>query len=138
LGSGVGKPAIAAALLWPLRRSIGIELLPSLHQQACQSLNKLQLLLSSNAEYSSNINVEFICGDLFKADLSSADIVFVASTGFDQHMFQRLADKLCDVSPGTVILTLSLPLPSAEFEVKLEQRFRFSWGNCSVFFAIRK
>lgn len=133
LGSGIGKPVVAAALLFPFRRAVGVELLPSLHALATSAAARLV-----NTNHSSPPSIEFVCGDLFQQDVTDADLVFVASTGFDARMFARLAAHLATMRAGSVVLTLSLPLPGTDFEVALEQRYRFSWGNCSVFFARRR
>jgi SAM-dependent methyltransferase len=166
LGSGTGKPCIAAALLWPFRKVVGVELLPSLHALATQAAARLALgngesslagdgpgesMETSGAATSAaqaQPDVMFQCGDLFALDVGDADIVFVASTGFDEATFERLARHLRQsVRIGTVIVSLSLPVPvqasvaaskvavDADFKTVLEKRFRFSWGNCSVYFS---
>lgn len=166
LGSGTGKPCIAAALLWPFRKVVGVELLPSLHALATQAAARLALgngesslvgdghgesMGTSDAAATAaqlHADVVFQCGDLFAIDVGDADIVFVASTGFDEATFERLARHLRQsVRIGTVIVSLSLPVPmqtsvaaskaavGADFKTVLEKRFRFSWGNCSVYFS---
>ena len=167
LGSGTGKPCIAAALLWPFRKVVGVELLPSLHALATEAAARLALgngessrtgdgrggamgTFDAAAAAQVQSNVVFQCGDLFALDVGDADIVFVASTGFDEATFARLARHLRQsVRIGTVIVSLSLPVPvqacvaaskeaadaEADFKTVLEQRFRFSWGNCSVYFS---
>ena len=137
LGSGVGKSVIAASLLLPFIRACGVELLPSLHAQAVATAQRFTLASVDDGNAAAASPIEFVCGDFFARDIRDADVCFVASTGFDDAMFARLAAHLRrSVRAGTIVMTLSLPLPGDDFRVLLERRFRFSWGNCAVYVSV--
>ena len=80
--------------------------------------------------------VQLLQSDFFACEDSwaGADVVFVASTAFPDSLMQRLA-AACDrlLLKGARVLTLSVPLPSKQFRVSLEEKYRMSWSNVTVF-----
>ncbi|KAJ8614531.1 hypothetical protein CTAYLR_000822 [Chrysophaeum taylorii] len=121
LGSGMGKAVIAAAVVHPFRKVWGVETLEGLHELSLALKKEFEKasahLVDSNDEQLPEI--EFIRGDLFRADVSEADVVLVHSGCFTVKTMTRLgkmmSTQLC--RPDTLVITVSAPLPeSAGFE----------------------
>ena len=135
LGSGTGKAVVAAALLYSFADCVGVELLPSLHAVADAAVTAT-LAIPPHVEAPPRSRLHVVCGDLFEQGnlLPTADVVYVATTGFDDALLRRLADFLAaGLRPGAITITLSLPLPHARFHVIHSAPYRFSWGNCTVY-----
>lgn len=132
LGSGSGRPVIAAALTLQDHQSngstvanhsiqcIGIEILPSLYELSIQARDKWNNAFNTHV---SNLNsdddnvatirpmhVEFVLGSIFDLDVcnwTDGDFVFVNSTCFDMTMMLRLYDMSTNMKKGSILVTLS-------------------------------
>mmetsp|Transcript_73972 Transcript_73972/g.128346 ORF Transcript_73972/g.128346 Transcript_73972/m.128346 type:complete len:352 (-) Transcript_73972:63-1118(-) len=135
LGSGLGRAAVAWALLMPQCTAAGIEIRPSLHEAA-------QSILAGLGE-STRQRIHLHCGDCFECDWSEATVLLVNSTGFDDALMARVAAKLSDTAAGTRIVTLSQPLPSppgavvacppAGLTLVSQALYRMTWGNATAY-----
>lgn len=135
LGSGLGRAAVAWALLMPQCTAAGIEIRPSLHDAA-------QSILAGLRE-STRQRIHLHCGDCFECDWSEATVLLLNSTGFDDALMARVAAKLSDTAPGTRIITLSQPLPSppgavtacppAGLTLVSQALYRMTWGNATAY-----
>eukprot|EP00928_Gymnodinium_smaydae_P007361 TRINITY_DN12653_c0_g6_i1.p1 TRINITY_DN12653_c0_g6~~TRINITY_DN12653_c0_g6_i1.p1 ORF type:complete len:319 (+),score=25.73 TRINITY_DN12653_c0_g6_i1:30-959(+) len=127
LGSGVARAVIAFALLFPNCSSAGIEIRPSLHEVACSALARLKLDVQQR--------VSLHLGDMFTCSWSEATLLLVNSTGFDEYLMARVAEKLEDAPAATTVITLSQPLPSIapSFRLVHTARYKMTWGNATAF-----
>lgn len=136
LGSGVGNVVVATALLQatgalgddnPLSSVTGVELLPTLHAVAASAVNGLRSWAKATHRTLPHIAVH--CADLMSHDLSTADIVYMASTVFDDALLQRFARSAAmSLQPGSRVVTLARPLSHAAFRVESVVACTNSWG----------
>ncbi len=145
LGSGTGRPTIAAALLCDFSICRGIELVPDLLEQAEVTLLRYQDRVVNNYTiddyYLSNRraqSIEFLLGDMLELDWLDADVCFANSTCFDHELMQRLSIKAEGLRPGSVFITLTKGLMSSEFELVMKNQYQMSWGDATVYVQIRK
>lgn len=134
LGSGTGKMVVYAAFLAPLRKSVGVELLPELHEAAQmvgeRYRREIQPQLSDERR---ETELCYQLGDIFETDLSDADIVVShCCTCFDDALMQRLSDKLEACRPGTRIVTVTRGLPSDVFEPLGASACQMGWGQATL------
>lgn len=126
LGSGTGRPVIAASLLHPFNCCIGIELLHGLHSLSLQALEQWKIFKESS-RYNNNIRTKevfFIQGsmlDLSILDWTDGDIVFANSTCYSDDMMQELYNLSKNMKLGSVFITLSQPLMNI-LRMKQQQR----------------
>ncbi|MDD1475293.1 hypothetical protein MEO41_29110, partial [Dolichospermum sp. ST_sed4] len=60
--------------------------------------------------------IEFIQADFTKTNISDANVVYIASTCFDDNFMSKLALSLeQQLATGTKVITLTRKLPSAKF-----------------------
>ena len=151
-GSGIAKTLFVAALLYPFKQCVGIEIIHKIHLKALNYKQKIPNKYNHLFQCKPN-DLHIINGNIFDEDLlnktcftekqlnNSNYIIFIASTAFNTQMMEMLSNKLCKIFKNTLshskkhqifIITLSHPLPN--FSVKLRQLFRMSWGNCQAFF----
>ena len=78
LGSGTGKAVIAAAMVFPLKKSCGIELFNPLHDAACQQQQKLMLIPEYQQAAS---HVVFIQDTFLNANFQDATHLFIQLKG---------------------------------------------------------
>lgn len=121
LGSGSGKAVLLTALLYPESRAIGIEFLTEFIDLSELCRQKIQCN-----------NAQFIHGDYFNIDFSSADIVFVNATGLFGDDLVKLRQRLDCVKPGTRIIITSKRLNPQFFEELYAGQVEMSWGPCSL------
>ena len=134
LGSGTGKLVIYAAFLAPLKKSVGIELLPELHDAAQMVAKRYRKEIQPQlTDARRDTQLECRLGDLFDADISDATIVVShCCTCFNDTMMQRLSDKLETCKPGTRIVTVTRPLNSSAFEPLSVAACEMGWGQATL------
>ena len=125
LGSGVGRGVVAAALISGCARCRGVELLPDLHQAACEPAKRFERLrelvvAGKQGDQLAGLDlglmasaIELLCSDLFDVSCSGADVVFVCCVTWGAAIMQRLAEKLAaELSAGARVATVGQSLPS--------------------------
>ncbi len=125
LGSGIGKAVIAATLVYPLQKSVGIEKLETLHNCARQQKQKLIL---ETCDESFAERIEFIYADFLQCELKEADLVFINSTAFIGDSWEKIARHLQQLKKGSQCISISKKLPANEFKLELKTPVEMSWG----------
>lgn len=122
LGSGVGKTVLQAALTVPSARHVGIELVPSRHKCAMRMLKKLkaQGLLG-------NTDVRFRKGDILRARLGDATVLYTCSTAFPEEFMNLLAAKVSRLREGIRLVSLQDLDPNPYFEEEHQLTLDVSW-----------
>tara|TARA_B100000963_G_scaffold254639_1_gene223243 strand:+ start:8013 stop:8579 length:567 start_codon:yes stop_codon:yes gene_type:complete len=92
LGSGIGKMVIHIGLEYNVKKSIGIEYSKERHAGA--------IYLKEKYAKDSN-NIELICGDFLKNNLSDATVIYMDNTVFPNEVSKRIYKLL---SKGTLVL----------------------------------
>ena len=149
LGSGTGKPVLAAALLHRWRGVRGIELCEGLHAASLELQERweggLPFLPPGERSLRYAIPpevratpVRFELGDATQLDWSDAGVVFACSTCFDAALFARLAKCAERLAAGAIVVTCSDRFPESAFELLDERVLVMSWGACSVFIQRRR
>ncbi|CAG9318871.1 unnamed protein product [Blepharisma stoltei] len=134
LGSGTGKPVIAAALLGNFLECKGIELLSSLYEVSLTVKERYdrwvqtQECMLPNNSYP---KVSMILDDIFEYDWSDADLILANSTCYDENMIEKIGK--IEVSPGTFSISLSNSLPVSSWRIVESVRKRMSWGIATVY-----
>ena len=125
LGSGSGRPCIAAALCHPFRACKGIEINPDLFEISQHVVQKWNRLHDP-----SEVEIHFILGNFLDRnhhEWTQGDLIFVNSTCFTPQTMKRLAEIASAMKSGAFIVTLSYQLPISNFAVVDELRFPMSW-----------
>ena len=134
LGSGSGKPALAAALLHDFESVNGIEILESLYTLSMKLrsvwMENIHPLLSAAKR---RTEVNFFLGDITVEDWSNATLCFANSTCFDDDLMRALADKADLMAQGTFFITFTKRLPSEAWEVLEYESHQMSWGSATVY-----
>lgn len=102
-GSGTGKVVFAAALLYPFKHIVGIEILEGLHQ------------LSEHVRKGSGLSAvdQFVLGDFLTVDVAP-DVVIIHCACFSEKLIKRLVKRLAQIlKGGAVVATVSVQLPQA-------------------------
>jgi|FrelakmetLWP11LW_1041352.scaffolds.fasta_scaffold00001_72 hypothetical protein len=137
LGSGSGRLVLYAALSFPFARSIGIELLDGLVNvaQTKLALGKKRLFDLPNFDPNKLGKIDFIRADFTKADLKDANVVYIASTCFEDEFMLNLTLHLeKQLATGTRVITFARPLPSQQFKIIKRQFYPMEWGQATIFF----
>ena len=136
LGSGVGRVAMLSHLLFDFQKCIGIELVEPLHQMALLAQENF-----ANQPFQSALvsclerDLEFICGDIFDADLSAADFIFLNYPFRNPEVLQRLETKMLqELKPKTKIVTVLWQLKNPAFTLLGSENYKFSWGKSPAYF----
>lgn len=114
LGSGTGKAVVACAMVYPVLRSVGIEILPELHAVAAQQAETLYRLEGYSRLRET---IHFIEGDFLQADLTQATMIFINASSLFNPTWKRLGDLLNQLPQLKTIITTSKPLVSTVFNV---------------------
>mmetsp|Transcript_22983 Transcript_22983/g.51087 ORF Transcript_22983/g.51087 Transcript_22983/m.51087 type:complete len:292 (+) Transcript_22983:162-1037(+) len=137
LGSGVGKPVIAAAILHNFDVCYGIEILEGLYSVSLDSLNAYNTKGKAKlASRENDTHVQMIQGDFTKTrtkDWRDADIVFANSTCYDEQLMARMSSVATGMKKGAFFISLTKRLPSTEFDILEYEMYRMNWGEATVF-----
>ncbi len=131
LGSGFGKPCLAAALVLKkeLKKCIGIEYLDGLYAKS------LELKEVYDKETTAEPVVDFIKGD-FLADTTwsnEVDILFMNATCFEPHMVTSISKTLEDkLKPGAIVIMTTKVLEVTSFRKIGPFKKDMSWGTATV------
>lgn len=141
IGSGMGRLVLSAAALHPdLRLCRGIELLPTIHEQAVKNLEACRVgggdrwALDSIASPPSLplAPVELVCGSFDDPYVyfGDADIIFVFSSCMTTPVLSSLAAAVGrQCKPGTLVITTEYMLPLVGAVPPVERDGRFPCGS---------
>ena len=135
LGSGVGKAVLACAMVFPVRKSVGVEIIPELYFGACKQVRQLANM-ENYIEQSHKI--EFILGDFLEVTLEEATIIFINSTALFNPTWEKLCMRLELLENLRTVITTSKTLPSKHFTVVNQTRVKMSWGVVFAYVHVRK
>lgn len=132
LGSGAGKPVIAAALSSNFVKCVGLEYL----QLLVDASREAALVYEEKKPDTIRTKIEFHCCDI--TDLAAYDwtkdasVVFANSTCFDETLMLKIAKVAALLPSGTIFVTLTRKLPSDQFELCDSKLYQMSWGGATV------
>ncbi len=130
LGSGTGKAVIAAALLFPFKKVVGVELLDEL---CFASVHVLERLKAEGASHSFELpEIQFYQKDFLKFDFSDADVVFAHATCFHDGQLRLLQPQLEKLKKGSRLLVVSKPIGSPIYKLVGTSERPFSWGKATL------
>lgn len=136
LGSGTGRVVMQSHLLFNFKKSIGIELLPGLHDQACEVTDKfveeIEPLIRNEL---GDRELHLFNESFFDVDLSEADLILLNHPIKDRDLFLKLEQKfLNELKPGTKIITIIRALANPKFKQLGSEKYTFSWGESTTHF----
>lgn len=130
---------MAAALLHPFNKCIGIELLKGLFD--------LSLRVQSDYESQREVicrefpdlypqiedlpDLEYLLGSFFDVDWSDSSLILANSTCFSQDMMQRIARR--PVPLDTFAITLSRSIGGGNWDLLDSFRRPMSWGEATIY-----
>jgi SAM-dependent methyltransferase len=130
LGSGTGKAVLACAMVFPVCKSVGVELLPELHLCACE----IKQQLATHVNYEQQVQkIDFILGDFLDTPLEEATLIFVNSSTLFGITWEKLCLLLSNLPRAHTIISTSKPLISTVFTAKISTRMQMSWGIVPVY-----
>lgn len=126
LGCGSGKVVFITAILYRqfgVRVADGVELLPLLYAAATHIWDETRQSSESGP------SVHFHCTDLFTFDVSKYNVIFCASTVFNQAKMQKLHDLCLVLESDSIVITLSKRLPTSNSFICVSSfSALMSWG----------
>jgi SAM-dependent methyltransferase len=135
LGCGVGKAVIACAMVYPVRKCVGIELLPELYFIAQQQTQQL----ATYPDYQQQAKkILILQDDILEAELSEATLIFINSTTFFGTIWEKINLRLSNLSQLQTVITTSKALPNADFSLINTTELQMSWGVVLAFIHTRK
>ncbi|AWN72820.1 methyltransferase [Legionella anisa] len=135
LGSGTGKAVLACSMVFPICKSIGIELFPELYLDACKRLEQLAAMKNYAGQAK---KIQFVLGDFLKVNFDDATLVFINSTAFFGPTWEKLCAKLDHLPHLNTVITTSKTLPNTHFTVTTRTKVQMSWGVVFAYIHTRK
>ena len=135
LGCGAGKAVLACAMVYPIQKAVGVEILPELYTCASTQVQHL----ASLDEYKNRAStIQFILGDFLKVSLQEANFVFVNSSSLFGTTWENLCLVLNNLPQLETVITTSKPLISAVFTPQISTKIQMSWGIVPAYIHFRK
>jgi hypothetical protein len=115
----------------------GVELLPTLAAVATSSINGLIKWADAYGRKLPRLSVA--CADLESFDLADVDVVYMASTVFEDALVERFAQRAAaTLRPGSRVVTLASPLKHDAFRVDRVVQCTNSWGAEEAYVNVRR
>lgn len=130
LGSGTGKTVISAAMVFPLKKSIGIECLKTLDDIA----KKIKQDLISINDYKDKKSViQFQHNDFLECDWDDGTLIFINSTTIIGALWAQLLVKLERLQQNTIVITTTKSIPLESFQLIYCTDVLMSWGIVTAY-----
>lgn len=118
IGCGCGLPVLIASHLVGTAR--GIELVPSMVEFAARAAKKFECH-----------NTEFVAANIRDAEIGDVDIVYVAATTLTEELRRVIGDKLEQLRPGAIVITLTYSFQSEHLVLVDKFKSPFAWWRSS-------
>lgn len=132
-GTGVGKALAVAALFYPFKKCVGIELFGTLAEAAKHATDQLK---TNNNEALANPEITFdiLEQNFLTADISGADILFINATCYAGETWKKLNNQLAEQlhAGARVIITTQMLTHTSAFRLQSQNLFAMSWGVSRV------
>lgn len=133
LGAGVGKPVIAAALLFDFQACVGIEQLRGLYKVACSRPKRLLRCLQAQGGLPEDLpDMEFSNTSFFDTSWRDYDVVFLSSTTFVASTLEAVAHKARELPHGAIVISLTHALQAPHLQEQSRRTMSMSWGPALV------
>lgn len=119
IGCGCGLPVHVAAGL--VKSARGVEIVPTMVDFARRSSQKLGLT-----------NTQFEAGNIRELEVQDVDIVYVAGTTMTQELRDVISDKLEQLRPGALVVSLTYAFRTEHLALVDKFRLPFSWWNSTA------
>lgn len=126
LGSGRGIFLFSSYFLHNLR-GVGVELFQTYINKSVKIRNAMKVA-----------GITFRQGNITDADISDADMVYVAGTTYQKDVLEKVIENLKNTAPDTIIIFIHHKLPEDDFVLFDQGNYPFSWGTDQVYFYRRK
>ena len=134
LGSGAGKAVMWAAMAYPFKKAIGVELLDKILDLSKSMLEKYRIkvlpLLDLEKQHQA---IDFVKGDFCQYDFSDANVLFIHSTCFSNHTMNHLAQKFSALQPGSRIITVSKNISQPNLRLIGSGNYQMAWGCATAY-----
>ncbi|KAE9037463.1 hypothetical protein PR002_g6565 [Phytophthora rubi] len=130
-GSSSGSLVLFAAIALGLP-SVGVEILPFLHEQAEQTREELRIPTDK---------CRFVCADMLTMPLQDTSILVLTSQCWDSELYQQIQRKLeTELHPGTLVLDYKKTLQKSHHFHMVQQlaHQRVSWTNSQSLFIFER
>lgn len=135
LGCGTGKAVVACAMVYPVCKSVGVELLMPLYVNAC---NQVQQLAKNPLYLEKAKKMQIIQGNILDIDLSDATLIFINATTFVGAFWHQLCSKLNQLPHLKTVITTSKAMVDADFTLIHQTQVPMSWGVAFAFIHQRR
>jgi SAM-dependent methyltransferase len=137
LGSGTGRAVFKSQLLFPFSKSIGVELLPILHQKALEVKENFDKTVKLEmSDYFKNKELEFINKNILDFDLTEVDFVFMNHPLKSENpLYEKLEEKMLkELKPKSKVVAIIRGLKNPDFKYLGSKLQKFSWGDSTAHF----
>lgn len=134
LGSGTGKLVLFAAMLFPLKKSCGVEYFQALYQAALVQKSKM----AQYKPYQTIMpRISFIHKNYLQVDISDAHIIFINTSTCIGETWLSLNQKLACLPNCHTIITTTKPLTTEAYQLTRTTWLQMSWGEVKAFMHVR-
>ena len=130
LGSGIGTAVLACAMVYPVKKSIGIEYFALLHEAAiCQ---KQKLIQNPNYHHLTE-RMMFINNDFLHTNMDDATLIFINSTAYFGETWEKINRILEKMPHLQTVITLSKCLNCLNFTMIQSTEVTMGWGTVQAY-----
>ena len=132
-GSGIGKAMVIASLLYPFKKLVGVEELPSLANSSKELLNQFCSQMLKKYPGVSIPAIEVLQDSFVNVELASADVIFAHSSCYDETLMNSLKSNVEMLKNDAYIITLTKQLIHPQLECIHKGFHKMGWGSPTVF-----
>lgn len=134
LGSGSGKAVIAMAIVFPVKKSCGVELFAELYAAGIEQQRRLARVPDYETAAT---RIDFIHDNFINTNIHDATLIYINATGFFGDIWNVLNRKLEEISTCLTVITTSKPLKSQAFTLQKITAVQMSWGVVKAYIHAR-
>ena len=130
LGSGIGKANLVVAGCFDINKSIGIELIPKMHEHSKKRKNEFVQRLMKKEAYMPRI--KFFRGNITRTweKWKDSDVVFMNCVCWKKNMIEQVTKMLMQLKPGSEVFSTN-PIPALQLVSRVE--CKTGWSDSRLF-----
>lgn len=134
LGCGVGNLVYTAAYIGHFVKCGGIEALDPLLQRGAKRISRFEKYKDLYPESTRDCVIDFTYDDFIERDFwVEATFILLHWTAFDGDKLARISAQLEKCREGTMVVAVTHPVPSTDFDILVKDQCQTSWGSAAFY-----
>jgi len=134
LGCGVGNLVYCAALFGNFVKCAGVEAVQALYERGAKRIGRWESLKPKLSSAVQGTDIDFTHDNFLNTDAwLEATFILLHWTAFNQEQVMNTSRMLEGCREGTIVIALTHPVRSSDFELLIKESCHTSWGEAEYY-----